>query len=272
MGPDCQVIADVNGAGHVYADKYTEGDEGRASRQVSHDQLMRNTFGGEGDVADLLQLFAQMEMDDINCVRLVAARLQKTEPDDTTIKWDASGESVWGDNTLSGAAAKRRNKVLLDELTVIHPQAWLQHERAINLNPDNKLATALVFVKFHNDMQDAPKMGGFSLLDHNVPPLLLENAAFHKFNKMITIGPGLDAQGVLKWDFVSDMGFKGARNVRNGRLGGRLDGLQSQKNAAIETAKAGTPIEKGGGVSKKLLRCGIFGGGVNLRVALGHNV
>jgi len=25
---------------------------------------MRNTFGGEGDVADLLQLFAQMEMDD----------------------------------------------------------------------------------------------------------------------------------------------------------------------------------------------------------------
>jgi len=46
---------------------------------------MRNTFGGEGDVADLLQLFAQMEMDEITCLRLVAARFQETELDDKSI-------------------------------------------------------------------------------------------------------------------------------------------------------------------------------------------
>ena len=154
-----------------------------------------------------------MEMDAINCTRLVAARLQKTELDDKNIRWGASGERVWGDNVLSGAAAERCNKVLHDKQKVIHPQGWLQHERAIDLNPDNKLATALVFVKVHNDMIHAAEMGGFSLLDDNIPPLLLENAAFHKFNEMSSIGPWIDAKGVLKWDFVTGMGFKGAWNA-----------------------------------------------------------
>jgi len=214
---------------------------------------MRSTFGGEGDVADLLQLSAQMEMDDIDCIRLVAARLQKTELDDKTITWGASGESVWGDNVLSGAAAERRDIVLIDELTVIHPQAWLQHERAINLNPDNKLATALAFVQFHNDMQHAPKMGGFSLLNHNVPPLLLENAAFHKFNKKSAIGPWIDVQGVLKWDLVTGEGLKVARNVRSGNT--------SKEAAAIKAAEAGAPIKMGGGVSKT--QWAFSGGGQN---------
>jgi len=78
-------------------------------RQVPHDHLMRSTFGGEREVAGLLQLFAQMEMDAINCIKLVAARLQKTELDDKNIGWGASGERMWGDNVLSGATAERRN-------------------------------------------------------------------------------------------------------------------------------------------------------------------
>jgi len=54
LDPECQVFADVNSASHVYANRHTEGDKGQAVRQVPHDQLMRNTFGGEGDVANLL--------------------------------------------------------------------------------------------------------------------------------------------------------------------------------------------------------------------------
>jgi len=53
---------------------------------------MRNTFGGKGDVADLLQFFAQMEMDEIRCIRLAAARLQQIELDDKSITWGASGQ------------------------------------------------------------------------------------------------------------------------------------------------------------------------------------
>ena len=46
--------------------------------------------------------------------------------------------------------------------------------------------------------------------------MLLEDAAFHKFNEMSTIGPWIDRQGKLQWDYVTAAGFKGARNVRNG--------------------------------------------------------
>ena len=47
-------------------------------------------------------------------------------------------------------------------------------------------------------------------------PLLLEDAALHKFNEMSTIGPWMDAQGMLKWDYVPGAGFKNARKVWNG--------------------------------------------------------
>jgi len=99
---------------------------------------------------------------------------------------------------LTGAAAERRDIVLAEELAIIHPQAFLQPERAIDLNPDNKAATARAFVKLHNDMQRAPKKGGFSLLNHNVHPMLFQDAAFHKFNEMSTIGPWIDRQGMLQ--------------------------------------------------------------------------
>jgi len=130
---------------------------------------------------------------------------------------------------LPGAAGERHDIALADELTIIHPQAFLQHERAINLNPDNKAATVRAFVKFHNNMQRAPTMGGFSLLNNNFPPLLLEDAAFHEFNEMSTIGPWIDAQGVLQQDYLIGAGFKGARCVRNGNLGGA-----ATKAASIE--------------------------------------
>jgi len=125
-----------------------------------------------------------------------------------------------GAECAHGGSRDRRDLVLVEELAIIHPQAFLQHERSINLDPDNKAATARAFMKLHNNMQRAPTKGGFSLLNHNVPPLLLEDAAFHKFNTMSTIGPWIDAQGMLKWDYVTGAGFKGARNVRNGNLNG----------------------------------------------------
>ena len=80
----------------------------------------------------------------------------------------------------------------------------------------DKAAAAHAFMKLHNDMQRAPTLGVFSLPNHNVPPLLLEDAAFHKFNEMVTFGPWIDAQDVLQWDCVTGAGFKGARGVRNG--------------------------------------------------------
>jgi len=90
-------------------------------RQVHHDRLLRSTFGGEGDVAHLLHFFAQMEMDEIRCVRLLAARLQGTDLDDKTLTWDASGKSAWGKNVLTGAAAERRTVVMASEMLIIHP-------------------------------------------------------------------------------------------------------------------------------------------------------
>ena len=214
----------------MYANVHTEGDTGRAVRQVPHDWLLRSTFGDKGDVADLLQFFAQMEMEEIRCIRLVAARFQETEPDDKSLTWDASGERAWGQNVLTGAAAERRDIVMAAELAIIHPQAFLQPERAINLDPDNKAATARAFVELHNDMQRAPPRKGFSLLNHDVQPLLVEDAVFHKFNEMSTIGPWIDRQGMLQWDYVSGAGFKGARSVQNGDLGG-----SAHKDALIES-------------------------------------
>jgi len=121
LDTECQVFLDANPAGHVYADMHTEGDTERAVRQVSHDRLLRSTFGGEGDVADLLQFLAQMEMDKIRCPRLVAARFQETELDDKSLTWGATGERAWGQNVLSGAAAKRHDIVMAEELAIIHP-------------------------------------------------------------------------------------------------------------------------------------------------------
>jgi len=185
---------------------------------------MRKTFGGEGDVADLLQLFAQMEMDEITCLRLVAARFQETKLDDKSITpWGATGDRAWGQNVLTGAAAERRDIVMAAELAIIHPQAFLQPECAIDLDPDNKAATARAFVKLHNDMQRAPPRMGFSLLNHNVPPLLFQDIAFHKFNEMSTIDPWIDRQDMLQWDYVSGAGFRRARSGQNGNL--RKDAL-----------------------------------------------
>jgi len=124
MDSECQVFLDANPAGHVYADELTEGDTGRAVRQVPHDRLLRSTFGGEGDVAQLLQFFAQMEMDEIRCVRLVAARLQGTELDDKTLTWGASGGRAWGQNVLTGQAAERRNVLMATEMLIIHPRPF----------------------------------------------------------------------------------------------------------------------------------------------------
>jgi len=160
--------------------------------------------------------FAQIQMDEIRCVRLVAARLQGTELDDKTLTWGASGGRAWGQNVLTGAAAERRNVVMATEMLIIQPQAFLQAERAIDLTPDNKAATARVFVKLHNDMQCAPQREGFSLLNHDARPMLIEDAAFRKFSEMSNIGPWIDREGKLQWDYVIAAGFKGARSVRNG--------------------------------------------------------
>jgi len=44
--------------------------------QVPHAQLMANVFGAEGDVSGLLQIFAHMQLDRIQCIRQVAASLE----------------------------------------------------------------------------------------------------------------------------------------------------------------------------------------------------
>jgi len=50
-----------------------QGDARGKVTQVPHAQLMANIFGAEGDVAGLLQIFAQMQLDRIRCIRQVAA-------------------------------------------------------------------------------------------------------------------------------------------------------------------------------------------------------
>jgi len=215
-----QVFLDAYPAGHVYADVHTDGDTGRAVRQVPHDKLLHSTFGSKGDVAQLLQFCAQMEMDEIRCVRLVAARLQGTELDDKTLTWGATGKRAWGQNVLTGAAAERRTLVIASEMQIIHPQAFLQPERAIGVTPENKTATASVFVNLHNDLLRVPARAGFSLLNHHAPPLLVKDAAFHKFSEMSNIGPWLDREDKLRWDHKMNAGYRVARSVRSGRVGG----------------------------------------------------
>jgi len=86
--------------------------------------------------------------------------------------------------------------------------------------PENKATTANVFVKLHNDLQRVPARGGFSLLNHDAPPMLVKDAAFHKFSEMSNIGPWLDREDKLQWDHKIDAGYRVARSVRNGRVGG----------------------------------------------------
>jgi len=202
----------------VYADVHTDGDKVRDVRQVPHDRLIRSTFGGEGDVAQLLRFFAQMQMDEIRCVRLAAASMQGTELEDKTLTWGASGKRAWGQNVLTGAAAERRTVAMASQMVIIHPQAFLQPERAINVTPDTKAATARVLVTLHNDMRLVDRRDGFSLLNPDAPEMLIEDAAFHKFSEMSNIGPWFDKEDKLQWEHKMDAGYRGARNVRNGRL------------------------------------------------------
>ena len=255
-----QVFADAYPAGHAYADVHTDGDKGRNVRQVPHDRLIRSTFGGEGDVAQLLQFFAQMEMDQIRCVRQVAARLQGTELDEKTLTWGDSGKRAWGQNVLTGAAAERRTVVMASEMVIIHPQAFLQSERAINVTPDKKAATASVLVTLHNDMRRVPRRDGFSLLNHDAPAMLVKDAAFHKFSEMSTTGPWIDRKGNLQWDYVHAAGFKGARSVRNGKLGGAA-------NKAAHIEREGYIINEHGKQCIKGLRdFAILGGAAHAKI------
>ena len=86
------------------------------------------------------------------------------------------------------------------------------------MTPDNKAATASVSVKLHNGMRCVPRRDGFSLLNHDGPPMLVEDAAFHKFSEMSNIGPGIDGENKLQWDYKISAGYRGARSVRNGNV------------------------------------------------------
>ena len=107
--------------------------------------------------------------------------------------------------------------------------------------PDNKTATASVFVELHNDLQRVPARGGFSLLNHDAPPMLVKDAAFHKFSEMSNIGPWLDREDKLQWDHKIDAGYRVARSVRNDRVGG-----DATKDALVE--KEGYMINEHGQV------------------------
>ena len=63
--------------------QHEEGGEGGTVRQVPRDCLMASIFSlsTEGDVAGLLQLCSEMEMDGVHYIRLVAARFQDIVPD-----------------------------------------------------------------------------------------------------------------------------------------------------------------------------------------------
>jgi len=81
-----------------------------------------------------------------------------------------------------------------------------------------------------NDMRLVDRRDGFSLLNHDAPEMLVEDAAFHKFSEMSNIGPWLDQQDKLQWEHKMDAGYRGARNVRNGRVGGAAN-----RDALIKT-------------------------------------
>jgi len=63
------------------------------------------------------------------------------------------------------------------------------------------------------------------------------DTAFQKFSEMSNIGPWLDRTDRLQWDYKFEAGYRGARSVRNGRVGG----------AAIRDAL----IAKGGHITNK---------------------
>jgi len=71
-------------------------------------------------------------------------------------------------------------------------------------------------VKLHNDLRGVAARGGFSLLRHDAPRLLIKDAAFQKFSEMSNIGPWLDKQDKLQWDYKFEAGYRWARSVRNG--------------------------------------------------------
>jgi hypothetical protein len=71
--------------------------------------------------------------------------------------------------------------------------------------------------------------------------MLVKDAAFHKFSEMSNIGPWLDREDKLQWDHKIDAGYRVARSVRNGRVGGAAN-----KDALIE--KEGYMINERGQV------------------------
>jgi len=79
------VLGDVYGASHVYDDMHKKGDARGDVTQVPHAHLMTDVFGAEGNVSGLLQFFSKMQMDHIQYIRQVFARLQNTSLDDKTI-------------------------------------------------------------------------------------------------------------------------------------------------------------------------------------------
>jgi len=84
-----------------------QGDVRGDVTQVPHAQLMADVFGAEGDVARLLQFFAQLHVDRIRCIRQVAASSPNSRLDNKTIGWGATGKSAWGQNRLFAAPRLR---------------------------------------------------------------------------------------------------------------------------------------------------------------------
>jgi len=87
--------------------------------------------------------------------------------------------------------------------------------------------------KLHNDLLGAPPRGGFSLVNRDAPLMLVNDAAFQKFSEMSNIGLWLDREDKLQWDYRIDAGYRGARSVRNDRVGGRVGGA-ALKDAFIQ--------------------------------------
>jgi len=107
------ILCDAYCASHVYDDVHMQSDVRGDVEQVPHAQSMADVFGPERDVAGLLQFFAQLQLDHIQCIRQVASSLQNTSLNDKTIGWGATGKSAWGQNRLFEAPRLRRDKVVL---------------------------------------------------------------------------------------------------------------------------------------------------------------
>ena len=107
------ILCDAYGASHLYGDVHMQGDVRGDVTQVPHAQSMADVFGAEGDVAGLLQFFAQLQLDRIRCIRQLAASLQNTSLDDKTIGWGATGKSALGQNRLFEAPRLRQDRVEL---------------------------------------------------------------------------------------------------------------------------------------------------------------